>query len=96
MVHARSGGLNCWLALILRRWQSVSWDRHQRLFLKRLYGLDPLYGLLLTFGLALIFEGLLREQSGDFQILSVPELLPAPPTRLHGLPNYRAWSWWPR
>src|ERR1700755_123931 len=28
----------------------------ERLFLKRLYKLDPLYGLLLTFGLALIAE----------------------------------------
>jgi branched-chain amino acid transport system permease protein len=29
----------------------------ERLLLARLYGLDPLYGLLLTFGLALVFEG---------------------------------------
>ena len=33
----------------------------ERLFLKRLYKLDPLYGLLLTFGLALIAEGIFRE-----------------------------------
>ena len=30
----------------------------ERSMLKRLYGLDPLYGLLLTFGLALIIQGL--------------------------------------
>ena len=36
----------------------------ERVFLKRLYGLDPLYGLLLTFGLSLIFEGIFRELYG--------------------------------
>ncbi len=32
----------------------------EKLFLSRLYRLDPLYGLLLTFGLALVLEGLFR------------------------------------
>src|SRR5713226_6694630 len=32
----------------------------ERLFISRLYKLDHLYGLLLTFGLALIIEGLFR------------------------------------
>ena len=32
----------------------------ERLFLKRLAGLDQLYGLLLTFGLALIIQGLFQ------------------------------------
>ncbi len=32
----------------------------EKLFLARLYRLDPLYGLLLTFGLALVLEGLFR------------------------------------
>ncbi len=32
----------------------------EKLFLARLYSLDPLYGLLLTFGLALVLEGLFR------------------------------------
>ncbi len=32
----------------------------ERLMLRRLYGIDPLYGLLLTFGLALILEGAFR------------------------------------
>lgn len=36
----------------------------ERLFLSRLYHLDHLYGLLLTFGLALIIEGLFRRQYG--------------------------------
>jgi branched-chain amino acid transport system permease protein len=36
----------------------------ERLLLSRLYHLDHLYGLLLTFGLALIIEGLFRRQFG--------------------------------
>jgi branched-chain amino acid transport system permease protein len=32
----------------------------EKLFLSRLYSVDPLYGLLLTFGLALVLEGLFR------------------------------------
>ena len=65
----------------------------ERLFLKRLYGLDPLYGLLLTFGLALIFEGILRDQYGvSGQSYPVPELLSgATNLGFMVLPNYRAW-----
>ncbi len=37
----------------------------ERTLLKRLYHLDHLYGLLLTFGLALIVEGLFRRQYGS-------------------------------
>ena len=37
----------------------------ERLFLQWLYKLDHLYGLLLTFGLALIIEGLFRNQFGS-------------------------------
>jgi len=37
----------------------------ERLLLSRLYHLDHLYGLLLTFGLALIIEGLFRKQFGS-------------------------------
>jgi len=36
----------------------------ERVLLKRLYKVDPLYGLLLTFGLALVIEGLFRYQYG--------------------------------
>src|SRR5215813_1190344 len=65
----------------------------ERLMLKRLYQLDHLYGLLLTFGLALIFQGLFRNEYGSSG-------LPYPmPAELAGgrnlgfmfLPNYRAW-----
>src|SRR6476661_8513659 len=37
----------------------------ERLFISRLYHLDHLYGLLLTFGLALVAEGLFRQQYGS-------------------------------
>jgi len=65
----------------------------ERVMLKRLYGLDHLYGLLLTFGLALIIQGLFRNQFGSS---GQPYTLPA---QLAGgqnlgfmfLPNYRAW-----
>jgi branched-chain amino acid transport system permease protein len=65
----------------------------ERLFLKRLYGLDPLYGLLLTFGLSLILEGAFRSQFGvSGQSYNVPDQL-AGATNLGFmiLPNYRAW-----
>ena len=48
----------------------------ERLMLRRLYKLDHLYGLLLTFGLALIFEGVFRDQFGiSGESYEVPELL---------------------
>src|SRR5262245_42814892 len=65
----------------------------ERLFLQWLYKLDHLYGLLLTFGLALIIEGTFRNQFGSTG-------LPYPmPEALQGgrnlgfmvLPNSRAW-----
>src|SRR5260370_10597805 len=37
----------------------------ERLFLRWIYKLDHLYGLLLTFGIALILEGLFRQQYGS-------------------------------
>ena len=37
----------------------------ERLMLSRLYKLDHLYGLLLTFGLALIIQGLFRNEFGS-------------------------------
>ena len=65
----------------------------ERLMLSKLYKLDHLYGLLLTFGLALIIQGLFRNEYGSSG-------LPYPiPAELSGgrnlgfmfLPNYRAW-----
>jgi branched-chain amino acid transport system permease protein len=65
----------------------------ERLFLKRLYKLDPLYGLLLTFGLALIAEGIFRDQYGvSGQSYNVPDALQgATDLGFMVLPNYRAW-----
>jgi branched-chain amino acid transport system permease protein len=65
----------------------------ERLFLQWLYKLDHLYGLLLTFGLALIIEGVARNYFGS---AGLPYVLPE---SLRGgqnlgfmfLPNYRAW-----
>lgn len=65
----------------------------ERLFLKRLYKLDPIYGLLLTFGLALVIEGLVSYQFGVAgQPYSIPdELTGAINLGFMLLPKYRAW-----
>jgi branched-chain amino acid transport system permease protein len=65
----------------------------ERSLLKRLYKLDPLYGLLLTFGLALIFQGVFLEHYGSSgQSYSAPEQLSgATDVGFMILPNYRAW-----
>ncbi len=65
----------------------------ERLMIAPLYHLDHLYGLLLTFGLALVIQGLFRNQFG---VSGLPYTIPA---ELAGgqnlgfmfLPNYRAW-----
>jgi branched-chain amino acid transport system permease protein len=61
----------------------------ERTLLRRLYHLDHLYGLLLTFGLALIIEGLFRRQYGSS---GLPYDNPLPGGTNLGfmfLPNYR-------
>ena len=65
----------------------------ERTLLKHLYKIDPIYGLLLTFGLALIAEGIFRDQFGvSGQQYEVPELLQgATNLGFMVLPNYRAW-----
>jgi len=65
----------------------------ERTLLKHLYKIDPIYGLLLTFGLALIAEGVFRDQFGvSGQSYSVPEALSgATNLGFMVLPNYRAW-----
>ena len=65
----------------------------ERLALSRLYRLDPLYGLLFTFGLALVIEGVFRYYYGvSGNPYAVPALL-AGGTNLGFmfLPNYRGW-----
>ncbi len=65
----------------------------ERTMLRRLYGLDHLYGLLLTFGLALIIQGLFRNEFGSS---GLPYAIPRQLAGGHNLgfmflPNYRAW-----
>jgi branched-chain amino acid transport system permease protein len=65
----------------------------ERALLQWLYKLDHLYGLLLTFGLALIIEGAYRHFFGvSGQPYPVPEQLSgATDLGFMMLPNYRAW-----
>ena len=65
----------------------------ERLFLRWLYKLDHLYGLLLTFGLALIFEGAFRNFFGSSGLpYSVPPAMQGGQNLgFMFLPNYRAW-----
>ena len=85
-------GVNYWFALILAPLLvGILGAIIERTMLKRLYGLDPLYGLLLTFGLSLILEGVFRDQYGvSGQSYPVPELLQgATDLGFMILPNYR-------
>jgi branched-chain amino acid transport system permease protein len=65
----------------------------ERTMLSRLYKLDHLYGLLLTFGLALIIQGLFRNEYGaSGQPYRIPEeLLGGQNLGFMFLPNYRGW-----
>jgi branched-chain amino acid transport system permease protein len=65
----------------------------ERLMLKRLYKLDHLYGLLLTFGLALIIQGVFRNEYGSSgQPYPIPQQLSGGHSLgFMFLPNYRAW-----
>jgi branched-chain amino acid transport system permease protein len=65
----------------------------ERTMLSKLYKLDHLYGLLLTFGLALIIQGLFRNEFGSSGLpYRIPqELQGAQNLGFMFLPNYRAW-----
>jgi branched-chain amino acid transport system permease protein len=65
----------------------------ERTMLKQLYKLDHLYGLLLTFGLALIIQGLFRNEYGSSgQPYPIPkELQGGQNLGFMFLPMYRAW-----
>jgi branched-chain amino acid transport system permease protein len=87
-------GLGYWPALIIAPiLVGITGIIVERLFLQWLYKLDHLYGLLLTFGLALIVEGVARNYFGSAGLpYTVPESLQG--GRNLGfmfLPNYRAW-----
>ena len=79
-------GLGYWPALIIAPiLVGITGIIVERLFLQWLYKLDHLYGLLLTFGLALIFEGVARNYFGSAGLpYTVPESLAGrPQSRLH-------------
>jgi len=88
------GGIGYWPALLLAPLiVAIIGVIIERLLLRRLYKLDHLYGLLLTFGLALVIEGAFRQLYGvSGQAYAVPE-------ELRGginlgfmfLPLYRGW-----
>ncbi len=87
-------GINYWVALLLAPLVvGVTGVAIERLLLKRIAHVDHLYGLLLTFGLALIIQGLFRNQYGSS---GLPYQIPA---ELRGgvnlgfmfLPYYRGW-----
>lgn len=87
-------GLNYWMMLVLAPLAvGLLGIVIERTMLRWLYKLDHLYGLLLTFGLTLLLEGVFRSFYGvSGQTLDVPEQL-AGATNLGFmiLPNYRAW-----
>ncbi len=86
--------LNYWVMLILAPLVvGVFGMIMERTMLRWLYKLDHLYGLLLTFGITLVLEGVFRSVYGvSGQPYSVPDQL-AGATNLGFmiLPNYRAW-----
>ncbi len=65
----------------------------ERLVISRLYKLDHLYGLLLTFGLALVIQGLFRNYYGSSGLpYRIPDMLQgATDLGFMFLPNYRGW-----
>lgn len=65
----------------------------EKTMLRWLYQLDHLYGLLLTFGIALIIEGIFRDQYGvSGQPYDLPEIFKgAFDLGFMMLPKYRAW-----
>ena len=65
----------------------------ERTMLNKLAGLDHLYGLLLTFGVALIIQGLFQNYFGSSGLpYAIPDLLKGGQNLgFMYLPNYRAW-----
>jgi branched-chain amino acid transport system permease protein len=85
-----------WLALVLAPMVVAAFGMLvETSMLRRLYKLDHLYGLLFTFGLALVLEGLFSHWYGSAgQSYGVPETLSGP-LRIEelrmALPKYRIW-----
>jgi branched-chain amino acid transport system permease protein len=65
----------------------------EKTLINKLYKLDHIYGLLLTFGVALIIEGLARNEFGSsgMPYAIPPELQGATDLGFMILPNYRGW-----
>lgn len=87
-------GINYWMMLLLAPLVvGVLGILIERLLLQWLYKLDHIYGLLLTFGITLVMEGVFRSFYGvSGQQYSVPEALQgATNLGFMILPNYRAW-----
>ncbi len=65
----------------------------EKTLISRLYKLDHLYGLLLTFGLAMVIEGLFRNQYGSSGLpyRISPSLQGATDLGFMFMPNYRGW-----
>ncbi len=87
-------GLNYWAALVLSPVAvGLLGVVAERLLLRHIYRLDPLYGLLLTFGLALVIEGSLHQAFGaSGQSYPVPRALQGVfNLGFMILPIYRAW-----
>jgi branched-chain amino acid transport system permease protein len=87
-------GVNYWCALLLAPLAvGLLGIVIERLFLRHLYQLEPVYGLLLTFGMALIAEGIMRSLFGaSGRSYPVPQLLQGGfNLGFMVLPIYRAW-----
>ena len=87
-------GVNYWVALVLAPLLVGALGALiERLMLKPLYRLDHLYGLLLTFGLALIAEGVFRNYYGiSGESYEVPEQLQGGVNLgFMFMPLYRGW-----
>jgi len=88
-------GVNYWGALILAPLiVGVFGVALEKVMISRLYKLDHLYGLLLTFGLALIIEGIFRNEFGSSGLpYSPPPSLTGAPVDLGFMlmPKYRLW-----
>jgi branched-chain amino acid transport system permease protein len=65
----------------------------EKTIISRLYKLDHLYGLLLTFGLSLVIEGLFRNAYGSSGLpYRIPDVLQgATDLGFMFMPNYRGW-----
>jgi branched-chain amino acid transport system permease protein len=87
-------GINYWAMLLLAPLAvGIVGILIEKTMLRWLYQLDHLYGLLLTFGITLLLEGVFRSFFGvSGQTLAVPEALSGvTDLGFMALPNYRAW-----